>query len=195
MRAQKGNSLLQNSGHGQSEWGAGEAALAEVDRLAIEMESKWGIGRLRLRIPPDLRRRFDAQAWKLARARQSGDLGDLRLQCARMCAAWRAADRAASATGEPAHDGVWEIRLNNGETLMIVRSDIEVGLVRPSGRLTQVWSLEEIARVIEAQPASTAALKARFKGAIIEAMFSKRPALSDEPGSGGGVPFDDPIPF
>ncbi len=33
-----------------------------VDHVAVEMENKWGVGRLRLLVDDDLRERFDRQA-------------------------------------------------------------------------------------------------------------------------------------
>ena len=45
-------------------WLAGRAALDEADALAIELERKWGCGRLRLLVSPELRVRFDSQRWK-----------------------------------------------------------------------------------------------------------------------------------
>jgi len=190
-----GNSLVGNSPtwqHRADEWDRGKAALAEVDRLAVDIELKWGMGRLRLLVPQPLRERFDAQRRKFNLAQASGDLENLITQCARMCAAWRAADKAASDAGASVVDGVWEIVLRSGETLAIVRSDIEVGLVQPRGRKLQVWSMEEIARIVEAQPEAVSTTKARFKGSVLAALAPvaqpAAPAFHD-------LPFDDPIPF
>ncbi len=33
-----------------------------VDHVAVEMENKWGVGRLRLLVDDDMRERFDRQA-------------------------------------------------------------------------------------------------------------------------------------
>ena len=66
-------------------WLAGRAALDEADALAIELERKWGCGRLRLLVSPELRARFDAQRWKLRK--RNGTAGS-RTWCARP-AAWR----------------------------------------------------------------------------------------------------------
>src|SRR3954451_14607327 len=73
-------------------WLAGRAALDEADALATEMERKWGCGRLRLVVPPELRARFDSQRWKLLQAQWHGTLEDLVREASRMAKAWRALD-------------------------------------------------------------------------------------------------------
>ena len=50
-------------------WLAGRAALDEADALAIELERKWGCGRLRLVVPEDSRMTADLP---LSRSRQAG---------------------------------------------------------------------------------------------------------------------------
>src|SRR3954451_22197338 len=76
-------------------WLAGRAALDEADALAIELERKWGCGRLRLLVPTELRPRFDTQRWKLVQAQWHGGLDDVVREAARMVRAWRALDGAA----------------------------------------------------------------------------------------------------
>ena len=80
-------------------WLAGRAALDEADALAIELERKWGCGRLRLVVPPELRARFDSQRWKLLQAQWHGGLDDVVREAGRMARAWRALDAAAEAAG------------------------------------------------------------------------------------------------
>ena len=96
-------------------WLAGRAALDEADALAIELERKWGCGRLRLVVPPELRARFDRQRWKLLQAQWHGGLDDVVREAGRMARAWRALDAAAEAAGaSPLSPEVWELALPDG---------------------------------------------------------------------------------
>jgi len=40
---------------------AARSVIDGVDHVAVEMERKWGVGRLRLLVDDDLRQRFDQQ--------------------------------------------------------------------------------------------------------------------------------------
>lgn len=148
---------------------AGRAALDEADKLAIQMEEKWGAGRLRMLVPVDLREKFDRQRYLLNQAMWHGDLEQVRREAARMCAAWRAADKAAAASGAELLDAkVWEISLSNGDVVAIVPSAEHERVIRADGRKLQVFTLEEIGRLIEGFPELVKA-KAKFPGATVTA--------------------------
>ncbi len=53
---------------------AGRAYLDEADLTASEMEGKWGCGRLRLLVSPELREKFDRQRYLLNQAVWHGEL-------------------------------------------------------------------------------------------------------------------------
>ena len=96
-------------------WLQGRAALDDTDALAIELERKWGCGRLRLLVSTELRARFDSQRWKLAQAQWHGGLEDVVREAGRMARAWRALDTAAEAGGAaPLSPEVWELSLSDG---------------------------------------------------------------------------------
>jgi hypothetical protein len=79
---------------------SGQAEIDDVDLLAIEMETKWGVDRLRLLVPVELRSKFDRQRYLLNRATWHGDLQDVIREGKRMCAAWRALDKAVKPWGQ-----------------------------------------------------------------------------------------------
>lgn len=155
----------------------GNSAIAEVDLIAVEMERKWGIGRLRLLISSELRAKFDSQRYKFNMALSSGTLPALLQECERMQRAYRAADKAAAESGAKMLPEQWEVRLSDGTLAIIVRGDNEEALAAgravdiAAGREASVWTLEEVAKLIEQFGAKLNPLmqmKRFFKGAITE---------------------------
>lgn len=177
----------------------GVESIGEMDRVAAEMEAKWGCDRLRLLVPLELRERFDRQRLLVNQAIWHGELEDLRQATARMVKAWRAADRAAEAAGAgPLVPEVWECSLSSGVVVAVVRTDADMQAVRPDGRAVAVWSLEELVRMIEAFPDLLAKAKASFPGITVTKVgMSVSDPLQAVPDTSRGLDkrLDDPIPF
>jgi hypothetical protein len=74
---------------------AGRANIDGADKVAIEMERKWGVDRLRLLVSVELREKFDRQRYKYNAAIWHGDLEAVRREADRMTRAWMALDAAA----------------------------------------------------------------------------------------------------
>ena len=173
----------------------GNAFISDVDKLAVEMERKWGIGRLRLLIPTDLRAKFDSQRYKFNTAINSGTLGGLQQECERMQRAYRAADKAATDSGARLLPEQWEVKLKDGTLAIIVRGDNEEALANgraeaiAAGREATVWTLEEVAMLIDQFGAKLNPLmhmKRFFKGALTEVEVT-----SPDPAKHIDRPFDD----
>lgn len=171
---------------------AGRAAIDQADAAAIQAEKVWGVGRLRLLVPADLREKFDRQRYKFNQAIWHGDLEDVKRESARMVAAFRVlTDKAESEFCRPLQPEWWEIGLSDGTVAVICRSNPEAHELVREGRRTRVFTLAEIGRLIEAFPALVAA-KDTFPGAVVaawrktdvddplEAVFDTSPALDDE---------------
>jgi hypothetical protein len=173
---------------------AGQAMLDEMDGVAIEMERKWGAGRLRMLVDVDLRERFDRQRYLVNHAIHHGDLEEVRQQAQRMIKAWQAADRVATEAAQPRlASGVWEIALANGRVLALARSATEVATYDAGGRDVELWTLEEVARMVEGGH-FIQSVKRSFPGAVVVAVR----ASIDDPllrlaDSRAGL--DDDIPF
>ncbi len=143
------------------------AIIDGVDHLAGEMERKWGIERLRLLVPDELRARFDAQKDKLDAAIATNREPYVRAQAEGMKRAWRALDSAATEAGHaPLAPEVWECVLpETGEVVALVRTTAEAHLVaRPDMR---VFTLPEIGRLIEALGSTVLEVKETFLGAEV----------------------------
>jgi hypothetical protein len=144
---------------------AGRAHLDGVDALAVEMERKWGVGRLRLLVSPELREKFDRQRLKFNLAIRQGDVGEIEAESRRMTLAWTTLDKAAEGWPLPQYE-VWEVALPSGNGVVAIVQGPDVK-VPHDGRNVQVWTLEEIARVIEAFP-SIGKCKEVWPGATVE---------------------------
>jgi hypothetical protein len=146
---------------------AGRAAIDEADALAVAMETKWGVGRLRLLVGVELREKFDRQRYLFNHAIWHGELEEVRTHSARMASAWRALDRAASQDGHQAlSPDVWEVVLEDGTVAALCRSNLEASAVVSSGRAVNVFTLAEIGRLLSGFPA-IAKIKDAFPGASV----------------------------
>ena len=160
-----------------------------VDHVAVEMENKWGVGRLRLLVDDDMRERFDRQAMLFNEAIITNDAKAVRRHGEGMRKAWQALDKYASDCRfcriEPF---AWEINGPDG-IIAVVRTNPEAYAVVREGRAVEVWTLDEVARIIAAHRDTIGEAKRVFPGAqVVDARV--RPADWENgdalPWSGGG---------
>jgi hypothetical protein len=174
---------------------AGQEEVDDLDLVAIEMERKWGADRLRLLVQIELREKFDRQRYLVNQAIWHGELEDVRKECRRMVKAWRALDGAAEAAGAtPAASGeVWECVGASGAVYALVRQAGDARHVRADGRHVRVYTLDEVAHLLDGFPALAKA-KAIFPGA---AVVKVRTNIGDplDGLSSSREPLDDLIPF
>ena len=151
---------------------AGKEALDAADALGVEMDRRWGVGRLRLLVDGTLREKFDRQRYLTAQSRWNGTLEDVKRESQRMETAYRALDAAATALGAPlVDDSVWEVGIPNGvlkgTVLAVVKNDEAMAKVSAEGRNVIVVTLDEVARII-GYDNDTLIVKQTFPGAQIE---------------------------
>jgi hypothetical protein len=171
---------------------AGRAHIDGVDALAIEMERKWGVDRLRLLVGPELREKFDRQRVKLNMAMQTGEVADVQRESQRTLNAWMALDRSAEAVGaKKLSPAVWEHPMSNGALVAIVRDSSDGHAVLAEGRAVQLWTLDEIVRVIEKFP-EIAKAKVVWPGAKVTAI---RQQIDDPIKDIDESELNDDIPF
>jgi hypothetical protein len=170
--------------------------------LVVEFETKWGCGRLRLLVGPELREKFDRQRYLWNQAIWYGELEDVRGQAERMCNAWRFLDMQAVALNvPPADERSLEVTLNDGTVAVICADPSVAAKVLDQAldeRRKQVWTLDEIGRILDAFPALSKA-KHTFPGAEVTKAQRRVPdALQGLADSEAPIdqPFpDDAIPF
>jgi hypothetical protein len=151
-----------------------QAMVDGLDQVAIAMERKWGVGRLRLLVSDFLRAKFDEQKDRFDAAIQSGQENYVRIHCEGMKRAWSALDRAAHDAGQqPLAPDVWECVLpSTGEVISLVRTAVEAHHV---ARECRVFTVDEVALLIEAVGDGILDVKQKFPGATVTGIRRKAP--------------------
>lgn len=158
-------------------------AIAKLDEAARGMELKWGVDRLQRLVAADLAAKFGRQLDAMNAAIESGTADEAVAQVEACERGWLYLDKVAAEAGAaPLRPDIFEVRLSDGRVAAICASHYDASAV--AGRYVEVWSVEELARIIEAYPAISKA-KQSFPGVTVEAVRTKAPKGR----------FDDPIPF
>ena len=151
-----------------------KAIIDGVDFYAKTMEKKWGVDRLRLLVEADLRARFDYQLRIFNDAIFNYELGPIREHAEAMMRGWKALDDAARAAGaKPIDAEVWEVRMPSGKVWALVRDAAEARHVSADGRYVEVWTVEEVGRLIEGPWRTIGKVKETFPGALVVDYRSK----------------------
>ena len=161
------------------------AMVEGLDQAALAMERKWGVGRLRLIVSDFLRAKFDEQKDRLDAALRSDEERYVAPQVDGMRRAWVALDRAAHESGaSPLSPQVWECVLpSTGEVISLVRSAEEAHHVAREGR---VFTVAEVAILIEALGDGVLDIKQKFPGAAVTGIRRKSPINWE---TGDEIPF------
>ncbi|MDE2284735.1 MAG: hypothetical protein KGK33_08995 [Hyphomicrobiales bacterium] len=156
-----------------------------LDQVALAMERKWGVDRLRLLVSDFLRAKFDEQKDRLDAALQTCEERYVAPQVEGMRRAWAALDRAALESGaSPLAPQVWECVLpSTGEVISLVRSAEEAHHVAHEGR---VFTTAEVAVLIEALGDDVLDIKQKFPGATVTGIRRKSPINWE---TGDEIPF------
>jgi hypothetical protein len=146
---------------------SGRAYLDGADKAAADAETKWGCGRLRLLVSPELREKFDRQRYLLNRAIWHGQLEDVRRESQRMVNAYAALEAAAEAQGATKLDpAIMEVVLDSGVVAAIVPDLQHAQFIKREDRRMDVYTLEEVGRILSAFP-TLAKIKESFPGAEV----------------------------
>lgn len=146
---------------------SGRAYMDGADKAAADMETKWGCGRLRLLVGPELREKFDRQRYLFNRAIWHGELEDVRREAQRMVNAYMALDQAAEAAGATKlNPAIMEVVLESGVVAAIVPDLQHAQFIKREDRRMDVYTLDEIGRILSAFP-TLGAIKESFPGAEV----------------------------
>lgn len=173
-----------------------QAYFEGIDHTRAEVDREWGSGRLVMLVDDELRAKFNRQqtkwsdayreAWQSERV-TGPQLDAVKAHAAAMKRAYAALASAASEGGHrPISPEVWETTLADGTVVAVVRTDAEVGKVLADGRHLSVYSLREIAHVIDALPPALQLAKQVFPGAVIQ-----QPTDKSWVRHGDQIPFGD----
>ena len=171
-----------------------------ADNARLEVERRWGCGRVELLADPILLARFRRQqvtwreslqtAWELDPLPLAA-LTTVEQKTQAMIRAWAALEQAAAAAGHrEVAPWVWEARLADGSVAAFVQTTAEQSRVIADGRYLKVFTLREIATVIDAMPEAFAPPAVEVRGRpLLPPRLVRFNTGSDD------IPFDDPIPF
>ena len=132
-----------------------QAVADGVDEVAVAMERKWGVDRLRRLVSDDLRERFDRQARKWNEALYKYNLPEIEKHGTAMRKGWQILDRVAEQPGaEDLNPHVWEAVSPSGKVIALVPDEAHARAAAETsdGRWIEVWTIQEIARLIEQEP-------------------------------------------
>lgn len=167
------------------------AALATYDAEVRSRDVRWGVDRLPLLVEPELRDRFWAQMDLLNAAIAKGSGVEVEEAVAATVRGVQALERRAIERGaEPVSGEVWEETTPQGAVIAVCRDASEIAKIRDDGRIDRVYTMAEIAAIVEWWEESKAGqvtnnVKSLFDGATIESVKPK-PAE---------IELDDEIPF
>ena len=149
-------------------------ALKPLDRVAVEMEARWGVGRLPRLVPPEMAARFGSAKHKLDEAIRANDGEAVAKRAAVMIRGWHVLDHAATEAGCEAlplrtvgvrHDGrAYVVAWDRADVHRAAMLSDEPGRVVTVHELLVAW---------EAMRAKIAGVKAAFPGAeVVRAKLS-----------------------
>ena len=166
-----------------------QSALVDYDRVASEIERKWGIDRLPELVNAELRERFWEAVHRLNVAIDKNDPEEVRRHADAAARGWYALDRAASAAGAlpPSGEG-WDARIDETRILRVCRTIADACVSQRERPDVVAVSVEEIARLWKVwdERDIVATAKQLFPGSEI---------LEAREKSGGKGALNDEIPF
>ena len=129
-----------------------QIAIEALDEVAAQCERRWGVGRLPRLVAVDLAEKFWRQVGKLnaeIEEERLAGMADVEREAQRMINAWMALDAAAEAAGADRLSArQLEARMADGRLLVIVDRP-ESARQAAADRAAVVWTIEEVARVLE----------------------------------------------
>ena len=149
-------------------------ALHDYDRRVRAVEAEWGVDRLPWLVDEALRGRFEAQMDRLNEAIDK--MQDVEHQAAVTLRGVEALVNAAIAAGhKPLTGEYWEAPMPSGKVLAVTKDEYEAGKVAADNRDMSVYSIGEIATIIDEWQKTKAGVltetaKAMFPGAAVESI-------------------------
>jgi hypothetical protein len=155
-------------------------ALKPLDRVARDLETKWGCGRLPRLVTPELASRFGSAVDRLNAAIYENDAEAVAHRAGVLIRGWEALDKAATDSGAPVMpEAVWSVK-QRGQVFTIVRDQADVDKVaRASDDPGRVVTVAELLTVWDDFQARrfVAEVKEVFPGATVKRAGE---ALNDE---------------
>jgi len=157
-------------------------AIRPLDRVALEMEEKWGADRLPDLVSPATAARFASAQKKLNAAIDADDLELVIKKAAALIRGWKALNEEATAAGrKPMEPVAWCWRDDEGRSHAFLKENADALAYAKKNPNTATWTMAEIIRVAKAFDEKTKNIgteaKITFPGAKIVSIGGK---LNDE---------------
>jgi hypothetical protein len=177
--------------HGNSIRDAIHHAILPLDRVASEMEMKWGCERLPSLVSPETASLFGSAKAKLDAAILANDPQEVARRAVVMIKGWAKMDLEATETGHEAlSPDIWSYTTSTGFKIAVARSNADaLKSIRTDDRLAgvAVYSMDEIARILEADSYRLLeTVKTTWPEAKITKIRKEKAPASE---------FDDDVPF
>ena len=164
------------------------AMIEAVDEIGRSMDDKWGVGRLPRLVDPLTAAKFARQVEKFGKACWGPELGDVAAHAPAMVRAYQALDQMAQAAGHrPIPPEQWEFDTAEGLVILVRHSD-EIARAQTHGRRCQIWSLDEVAKIVGLHP-FLVSVKIHFPGAAIVKTRPGRDLVQAMDDDLAGLPF------
>lgn len=148
--------------------------LDRLDEMALAVEAKWGIGNLPRLCSETTAQKYDKQNEKLALAIREQDIRQVQDLVNGFGRAYEVMEREAIEKGnKPSVAEYMEVALESGFKLRIAKNGTEARSVTEKG--VYVWTLEEVARIIEKDYTLVNLVKAQFDGAEVKSVRKFKP--------------------
>ena len=149
-----------------------QAAMESLDMVAVEMERKWGVGRLQRLVSPEMAARFAASRERLNHTIETKDLDAINERVQNHIKGWRALDAMATAEGHPVNPaGVWTASVG-GLPYTVVYN--EADLPKVAQQDAKAVTLTELLLAYQSVEGDVAPVKAAFPGAKVRAIRAKK---------------------
>ena len=161
-------------------------ALAPVDRLAIEMDRKWGTDRLPELVSVSMSQKYGSAVAKMNAAVEAGDVEECRKRCEVVVRGLQAMDAEAERVGaQKACTDVWEVEID-GKLFGIMRDGRGWRAIKDQRPELELLTLREVALAYRY-------FREHWMGELEKAAKQSFPCA--EMIDIKGKTFDDPIPF
>jgi hypothetical protein len=159
-------------------------SLLPLDRIATEMELKWGCERLASLVSPNTASRFGSAKAKLDAAIMANDPTLSARRASVLAKGWRAMDVEATQSGHRAlSPDIWSHTTQEGFKMAVARSTGDaIKAIKVDDRLqgVRVYSIEEIGRILQIDSnALVNAAKEHFPDAVVTKV-ARKGSLTDE---------------
>ena len=166
------------------------AALEPLDRLAREMEGRWGYRRLMSVAAPELAVKFEKAKQKLDEAIKAQDADEVAKRATVMVRGWQALEQAAVDAGHtPLGQGIWQAK-SGGKTytVVLVREDVDAPALSAADPATVVC-VDELLVCWQNRYESVGKVKVEFPGASVTDERLRTASVGRLPRRGDELPF------